>query len=323
LVATPASPALVAGASEAGTSSLHAATIERVAPTRPRPAYEGRATCGATYPQRIVSSPLDGLVSALSGNTGIKAVDNPVLSEDYKLLNQKTVAENRKHNVATCELFLGQKWKDVTSSYGLWRHGFSQAGQDKWLWDEVFARKMEGVFVDVGAFDGQTHSNSALFEYCFNWSGLLVEANPVQVEKIVTWRPCALTYNVAAAETNKMCTFVSKLDPELSGLSEGIKTGAQLGDKIIDVPCIRLGDLFMRHGITHIDYLSVDTEGVEPMALRTIDYDKVEIDIIGIEENGNRAVLTEILGPKGFTLCKTLGPDVFFCRKGFKPQAAY
>jgi len=60
--------------------------------------------------------------------------------------------------------------------------------------------------------------------------------------------------------------------------------------------CTRLGDLFMRHGITHIDYLSVDTEGVEPMALRTIDYDKVEIDIIGIEENGNRAVLTEILG---------------------------
>jgi len=47
---------------------------------------------------------------------------------------------------------------------------------------------------------------------------------------------------------------------------------------------------------THIDYLSVDREGVEPMALRTIDYDKVEIDIIGIEDNGNRTVLTEILG---------------------------
>jgi len=58
---------------------------------------------------------LDGLVSALSSNTGIKAVDNAVLSEDYKLLSQKTVAENRKHNVATCELLLGQKWKDGKS----------------------------------------------------------------------------------------------------------------------------------------------------------------------------------------------------------------
>jgi hypothetical protein len=38
----------------------------------------------------------------------------------------------------------------------------------------------------------------------------------LEVEKIVTWRPCSLTYNVAAAENNKICTFVSKLDPELS-----------------------------------------------------------------------------------------------------------
>ena len=116
---------------------------------------------------------------------------------------------------------------------------------------------------------------------------------------------------------------MSKLDPELSGLSEGVKTGAQPGDKLLDVPCIRLGDLFARHGITRIDYLSVDTEGVEPMALRTIDYEKVEIDVIGIEENGNRGVLEKILEPKGYTVCKTLGPDIFFCRKGFEAKKAY
>ena len=36
-----------------------------------------------------------------------------------------------------------------------------------------------------------------------------------------------VTYNVAAASKNNMCTFVSKLDPELSGLQEGIKTARQ------------------------------------------------------------------------------------------------
>ena len=76
-------------------------------------------------------------------------------------------------------------------------------------------------------------------------------------------------------------------------------------------------DLFSRHGLVKIDYLSVDTEGVEPMALRTIDYDKVEIDIIGIEENNQRNELRQILEPKGYSLCHTLGPDVFFCRNGF------
>jgi len=41
-----------------------------------------------------------------------------------------------------------------------------------------------------------------------------------------------VTYNVAAASKNNMCTFVSKLDPELSGLQEGIKTARQQADKL-------------------------------------------------------------------------------------------
>ena len=89
--------------------------------------------------------------------------------------------------------------------YSLWEHGFSQSGQvslsrpppslpslpfsdahtrrvpdfsraltlsrlqDKWLWDEVFGRKQDGVFVDVGAFDGQVFFRSRrIFEYYFN-----------------------------------------------------------------------------------------------------------------------------------------------------------
>jgi len=286
-----------------------------VSGVKPKPAYEGRSRCGPTYPETIVASSLDELVSSLTGTIGIQAVPYLDLADDYVLPNHKTVLANRAHNKGLCETFLGLKWKSTT--YRLWEHGFSQSGQDLWLWDEVFGGKKQGFFVDVGAFDGQTHSNSAGFEYCLDWSGLLVEANPVQIESIKQWRPCSVTYNVAASETNKMCTFVSKLDPELSGLQEGVKTAPQAGDKLLDVPCIRLGDLFARHGISKIDYLSVDMEGVEPLALRSIDYDKVQIDVIGIEENGKTAELKGILEPKGFEVCKTLGPDIFFCRKGF------
>jgi FkbM family methyltransferase len=263
---------------------------------------------------------LDDFVSPQTSQKGIRASETPALPDDFVLLNKKTVSQNRLHNKHICEKYLAQTWRD-THAYNLWEHGFSQSGQDKWLWDEVFGRKMNGVFVDVGAFDGQTHSNSAILEYCFNWSGLLVEANPVQAAKIVTWRPCSLTYNVAASETNKICRFVSKLDPELSGVEEGIKNQVDASDTTINIPCIRLGDLFSRHGLVKIDYLSLDTEGVEPMALRTIDFDKVEIDIIGIEENNHRDQLRKILEPRGYSLCHTLGPDVFFCRNGFHKKS--
>ena len=35
-----------------------------------------------------------------------------------------------------------------------------------------------GTFVEAGAFNGYTYSNTAVLETCFGWSGLLVEANP-------------------------------------------------------------------------------------------------------------------------------------------------
>ena len=35
-----------------------------------------------------------------------------------------------------------------------------------------------GTFVEAGAFDGLDSSNTLILERCFDWTGLLVEANP-------------------------------------------------------------------------------------------------------------------------------------------------
>ena len=109
--------------------------------TKPKPAYEGRDVCGPTYPDEIFPTDLDSYFKeSSSGNIGIKAVDNPALEDDYILPNKKTVAQNRKHHVEICRQYLGQTWSDISkksSKYELWQHGFSQSGQDKWLWDEA------------------------------------------------------------------------------------------------------------------------------------------------------------------------------------------
>ena len=109
--------------------------------TKPKPAYEGREICGPTYPDKIFPTGLDSYFQdSSSGNIGIKAVDNPALEGDYILPNNKTVAQNRKHHVEICRQYLGQTWSDISkkpSKYELWQHGFSQSGQDKWLWDEA------------------------------------------------------------------------------------------------------------------------------------------------------------------------------------------
>ena len=39
--------------------------------------------------------------------------------------------------------------------------------------------KRDGFFIECGALDGETRSNSLLFERFRGWTGLLVEADPV------------------------------------------------------------------------------------------------------------------------------------------------
>ena len=53
-----------------------------------------------------------------------------------------------------------------------------QEGQDKWVNEHIFHGRRNGVFVDLGCYDGVTYSNTWYFERVLNWSGVCVEPNP-------------------------------------------------------------------------------------------------------------------------------------------------
>ena len=54
----------------------------------------------------------------------------------------------------------------------------SQVGQDRFLLENFFRGRRNGVFVDIGAYDGETFSNSLFFERTMGWTGLCVEPLP-------------------------------------------------------------------------------------------------------------------------------------------------
>lgn len=61
---------------------------------------------------------------------------------------------------------------------GSMRHlAHGQILQDLWVLYELDL-KSRGYFVEFGAYDGTSHSNSKLLEEQFAWTGLLVEPNP-------------------------------------------------------------------------------------------------------------------------------------------------
>jgi hypothetical protein len=41
-----------------------------------------------------------------------------------------------------------------------------------------------GTFVEIGALDGFTFSNTLMLERCFGWRGVLIEANPLNFAKL-------------------------------------------------------------------------------------------------------------------------------------------
>jgi len=56
--------------------------------------------------------------------------------------------------------------------------GTSQAGQDYWVYGEVFNEKRNGFFLDIGAHDGIYLSNTLLLEKRYGWNGICIEGNP-------------------------------------------------------------------------------------------------------------------------------------------------
>ena len=45
--------------------------------------------------------------------------------------------------------------------------------------EEIFKNRIkDGFFIEAGAFDGETFSNTLFFELKQNWTGLVVEPNP-------------------------------------------------------------------------------------------------------------------------------------------------
>ena len=62
---------------------------------------------------------------------------------------------------------------------------FSQFNQDKFIFENFFPVKSDGVFVDIGAHDGITLSNTWFFENYLGWTGYCFEPNPSLFAKLV------------------------------------------------------------------------------------------------------------------------------------------
>lgn len=215
--------------------------------------------------------------------------------------------------------------KKKTQVSGFFQY-YSQYGQDKFLNEEVFLHKKNGFFIEIGAHDGISLSNTYFFEKNLEWHGICIEPYPAKFAELCKNRsshticlPFAIDNNEGSADFLKiegysemLSGLLDKYDPaHLKRIDYELSMhGGQ--KKLISVPVFRLQTVLDQNQVSHVDLLSVDTEGSELEILRSIDFDRVKIDVIVVENNHKSEQINNFLASKDYSKIFSLGVDEIY-----------
>jgi FkbM family methyltransferase len=192
----------------------------------------------------------------------------------------------------------------------------SQAGQDYWVYGEVFNETEDGFFLDIGAHDGVFLSNTFILEKIYNWEGICIEANPKTFVDLEASRDCKCI-NKCIDKQSGSVSFT--LDGIMGGIVASDVDNTDASKKeIVNIDTISLQQLLCQEKAPSvIDYLSIDIEGAEDRALLEFDFDTYQFNCITIERPSGK--LRGLLVSKGYLLIKEIPKlDCFYIHKSFK-----
>lgn len=171
------------------------------------------------------------------------------------------------------------------------RGSFSQKGEDLEI-EKILGNKKKGFYVDVGAHSPDLFNNTKRF-YEKGWTGINIEPNPVLFETIQKKRKKDMNLNIGIGKKGGIATFYEFESDSLSTFSEKEKKAKEkLGYKLKKehkINVLSLKDVFKKYSRNKIDFISVDTEGLDYEVLESNDWVKYRPTLVCVEtgEFGN------------------------------------
>jgi FkbM family methyltransferase len=158
----------------------------------------------------------------------------------------------------------------------------------------------DGFYIEAGANDGVSQSNTQALEVHKNWSGLLIEPNHIRFAECKANRSdrnifehCALvspdhkklTIRGNFAEQDLAASLMAQVTIPLDYYDIHQRTAAieKQTRTVISVPAQTLQSLIDKHNIKKIDFLSLDVEGYEYEAMNGLSFDKNPPRFIRVE----------------------------------------
>jgi FkbM family methyltransferase len=185
----------------------------------------------------------------------------------------------------------------------------------------------DGFFVEAGANDGYTQSNTWWLERFRGWRGVLVEPMPELSRQCCLERPAAVVVQAALVPFDFEDEFVRMRFADLMSTVSGdhvdderTRFGTAVGWRDpyeLDVPARTLTDVLDQAGAPDVDLLSLDVEGFEPQVLAGIDFDRRAPRWILVEvhdEPTGRPAVERVLGDR-YVFHGRLSPMDFLYRR--------
>lgn len=188
-----------------------------------------------------------------------------------------------------------------------------------------------GFYIELGANDGVSQSNTLALELFSGWRGILIEPIKESFDQLKTNRSSKRNCLVRAA-----CVADSTRRPYIDIVKSGLRSTPILPDSDIRdpffhatdspvhdkssierVPTSTLEEVISNCNAPHrIDLLSLDVEGGELEVLKGINFGKVKISAILLESRDVERI-RQYLAPRGYGLHRTLSKhDYLFLLSG-------
>ncbi|XP_042858215.1 protein Star-like [Penaeus japonicus] len=188
---------------------------------------------------------------------------------------------------------------------------YSQYGQTM-IFNKMLRNMTNGFFIEVGAHDGESLSNSLFFEKQHNWTGLLIEANPNLYAKLKTKGRKVYSINACLSLVPR-CTHVffdvHQANAFLGRISKQ-KTSTE-------IECFPLHSILLALERNFIDLFTLDIEGDELKVLKTIPWDKIQVRLLEVEvahvPEGRKAV-KDFMASVGYTFLRQWSINYIFAR---------
>lgn len=157
-----------------------------------------------------------------------------------------------------------------------WELKFSHVdNKEVYLEDKIkslFNYKPNGIFIELGGNDGLTQSNTASLEFYKGWRGVLIEPSEKAYLQCVKNRPNSICLNYA-------CVSSDYKDEYIEGDFDGNMMSSVDGKRLdrnnnVKVKVITLEKICEDYNLSHIDLLSLDTEGYELNILKGLNLNR-------------------------------------------------